>query len=426
MPVSYTWPLATPTPPPAPSPALTPATASQQILFGQIIQLFPHSWLPVGIQNTPPTGLLAALFLCMANNLGWPGDIVISSISSVPSNLKAQLRLQTMSGNTMDIYAADFYGTGLPRYPGETDPHYMNRIQAGLFIPRLTRPAFFSMLQQLTSINPRLIEGWRPSNTGGLTKTTGAPVLVGGTYVYNLAANMPPSYIGVDVAAAPLRLMNPGGNVVFSPVTGTTVALSIAQGPQTVTPAAMTNIRIASVLWVNQGKSDQEIVRVTAITGTTFTALFVNAHAAGAVVTSLVNPGYGYQPFIDTTWPQGFGAQGNEADGLMTVTGSNPPSQYGGTFTTGSPSVYTNLSGGGLMKCSNSAIAVVSGRSVFTSIEAGDPNGAIFNPNGLMPADLANGQAQVLRAIDRLRAEGVTIWARCLPAAELATQGWTS
>jgi hypothetical protein len=139
-----------------------------------------------------------------------------------------------------------------------------------------------------------------------------------------------------------------------------------------------------------------------------------------------VNPGYGWQAFVDTTWPAGFGAQGNAVDGSMTVTGSNPPDQYGGSVTTGSPSVYTNLSGGCLTSASNSAISVVDGVSVFTATTAGDPNFAIFNPSGLVPDDLANGQAQVLRAMDRLRAEGVTIWARCVSAAALAAQGWTS
>lgn len=341
-----------PTPSPVP-PTPVPPTASQTLLIGQLLQLFPASWLPPGIQQNPSTGILAALFAVMANNLGWSGDIVISDVPGTPSTLQAELRLQTMSGDPMDIYAADFYGTGLPRYPGEADPHYMNRIQAGLFIPRLTRPAFFSMLQQLTMVAPRLIEGFRPSDVGGLSATTGVPALVDGVMVYDLAANMPPSYLGTDTGGAPFRIMNPGGRY-----------------------------------------------------GT--------------------NPGYGYQALIDTTWPAGFGAQGNAAPGLMTVTGSVPPTEYGGVFTPGSPSLYTNLSGAGLCKCSNSAIGTVGGFSVFTSTAAGDPTGAVFNPNGLMPNDLANGQTQVLRAIDRLRAEGVTIWARCVSAAALAAQEWTS
>ena len=287
MPTSYTWPLVSvssgPTPPGGGTPIPVSLSGISAALYAQILQLFPASWLPPAIQASPPTGVLAALFAAMATNLGYAGGMVVSSISSVPSTLKAQLRLQTMSGSPMDIYAADFYGTGLPRYPGETDAHYQNRIRCGIFVSRLTRPAIFAMLWQLTGIKPRMLEPWRPSDTGGLTKTTGTGTFVGGKWVYALAANMPASYIGVDTAAAPLRLMNPGG-----------------------------------------------------LYG--------------------VNPGYGWQAFVDTTYPAGFGAQGNTADAMMTVTGSSsPPTEYGGIGSIGSPSVYTNLSGGGFMACPNAS-----------------------------------------------------------------------
>lgn len=354
MPASYTWPLASvpPTPPVVP-PTQGPPTISQTQIFSQELQLYPRSWQPPGFQAPQPTGLLAALFSTMANNLGFVGDMVLPQPPATLSALKADLRLETMSGSTMDIYAADFYGTGLPRYQGETDAHYENRIQGGLFIPRLTRPAFFSMLLQLTGVAPELIEGWRPSDVGGLSKTTGSPFLSGGKYLYHLATNMPASYVGENTGGAPLRLMNPGGRY-----------------------------------------------------GT--------------------NPGYAFQALIVTTWPLGFGAQGNEVVGMLTVTGSNPPTESGGTFTVGSPSVYTNLSGAALCKLSNGAIAVVGGKSVFASVVSGDPRSAIFNPAGLTQDQLSNGQSQVLRAIDRLRAEGVTIWAKCIPAETLAAQGWTS
>jgi hypothetical protein len=66
----------------------------------------------------------------------------------------------------------------------------------------------------------------------------------------------------------------------------TTVAAAIAVGTQTVTPASMTDIVIGTLLTVNNGLPDQETVPVTAVTGTTFTATFVNPHAGGATLLS--------------------------------------------------------------------------------------------------------------------------------------------
>lgn len=65
----------------------------------------------------------------------------------------------------------------------------------------------------------------------------------------------------------------------------TTVALAIAVGTETVTPGSMANIVIGSVLQVDGSISSAENVTVTAVTPTTFTATFVNAHKAGATIT---------------------------------------------------------------------------------------------------------------------------------------------
>jgi hypothetical protein len=58
----------------------------------------------------------------------------------------------------------------------------------------------------------------------------------------------------------------------------TTLGTAIAAGTRTVTPGAMTGIAVGNRLWI--GGTEPEDVDVTAITGTTFTAIFRYAHTA--------------------------------------------------------------------------------------------------------------------------------------------------
>jgi hypothetical protein len=65
----------------------------------------------------------------------------------------------------------------------------------------------------------------------------------------------------------------------------TTIAAGVGyQGQQVVTPASMVNIIVGNLLRVSNGNSDQEDVRVIAVTGTTFTAAFGRVHAAGVAL----------------------------------------------------------------------------------------------------------------------------------------------
>lgn len=62
----------------------------------------------------------------------------------------------------------------------------------------------------------------------------------------------------------------------------TTLGTAIAAGTRTVTPGSMTGIAVGNRLWI--GGTEPEEVEVTAITATTFTAVFRYAHAAADVV----------------------------------------------------------------------------------------------------------------------------------------------
>src|ERR1700719_745218 len=61
----------------------------------------------------------------------------------------------------------------------------------------------------------------------------------------------------------------------------TTIAAAITANasPQVVTPAAMTSIVVGSVLFIDTANAGvMEVVEVSAVTGTTFTAIFNNSH----------------------------------------------------------------------------------------------------------------------------------------------------
>ncbi len=65
----------------------------------------------------------------------------------------------------------------------------------------------------------------------------------------------------------------------------TTSAASALAGSAVVTPAVMEPyIVVGANLEINEGQSDQEIVTVSAVTATTFTATFANAHSANFTI----------------------------------------------------------------------------------------------------------------------------------------------
>ncbi len=83
-------------------------------------------------------------------------------------------------------------------------------------------------------------------------------------------------------------------DVPFPPAVNTSVALAIATGAQTVTPLSMSNITVGQSLYIEGIGSGQEVVTVTSITATTFTATFAKAHSVtnGPVLVSATGPNY--------------------------------------------------------------------------------------------------------------------------------------
>jgi hypothetical protein len=68
----------------------------------------------------------------------------------------------------------------------------------------------------------------------------------------------------------------------------TSVASSIAAGTRTVTPGSMNYIHVGQQLWIAQNTSESEVVTVTAVTSTTFTAVFAKAHGTNFTVRAIV------------------------------------------------------------------------------------------------------------------------------------------
>ncbi len=107
----------------------------------------------------------------------------------------------------------------------------------------------------------------------------GAAVTIGSTLVTTAANNF--ATVGTRAIGTAL------GRVIAYPI-NTSVAAAIAAGAQTVTPLSMTGINVGSQLTIDTG-ANQEVVNVTAVTATTFTATFAKPHGAGSGVQGLTS-----------------------------------------------------------------------------------------------------------------------------------------
>jgi hypothetical protein len=70
-----------------------------------------------------------------------------------------------------------------------------------------------------------------------------------------------------------------GIHLVADNAINTTSTTAVSPGSVTVTPAAMSSIGVGTLLGIEVGQSDSEVVYVTAATTTTFTATFAKAHS---------------------------------------------------------------------------------------------------------------------------------------------------
>lgn len=97
-----------------------------------------------------------------------------------------QARLATMSGAFLDMFAADFFGTGMPRKQGESDDDYRTRIQEALFPSLGTRPDVETTIQYEVGQAGRVIEPRNATDCKGLGSL--AAPSIGGGYGYGAPA----------------------------------------------------------------------------------------------------------------------------------------------------------------------------------------------------------------------------------------------
>ena len=128
------------------------ATGDQQDVLQRLQAALPSRWF--NGSSVVVTAVLAAF----ATALAW--------LYSLYEYVRLQTRITTATGAWLDIAAADFFGTGLPRLANEFDDQYRARIRSALFVEHGTRNAIYYTLLRLTGRAPVIFEPARPADTG--------------------------------------------------------------------------------------------------------------------------------------------------------------------------------------------------------------------------------------------------------------------
>jgi hypothetical protein len=136
-------------------------------MASRLLRVLPNGWF----NSAAP--LLNAVLLGLGN--GW------AAIYALIGAVRSQARIMTASGDFLDLAAVDFFGAGLPRWPGESDAGYLIRIEREMLRPRGTRAALSLALTELTGKAPVIFEPALTSDTGGYT-LGGVGYCVGGGY----------------------------------------------------------------------------------------------------------------------------------------------------------------------------------------------------------------------------------------------------
>lgn len=156
------------------------ADTSQNGFALRVRQLLPAGWFP----NPPSSGeeekapVLNALLQGFGSVFSWVWELI--------NETDKQTRLSTMTGAFLDMFAADFFGTGMPRKQGESDDEYRKRIQEALFPSLGTRPDVENTIQYEVGRAGRVIEPRNATDCKGLGSL--ASSAIGGGYGYGVPA----------------------------------------------------------------------------------------------------------------------------------------------------------------------------------------------------------------------------------------------
>ena len=161
---------------------VTVLTADQ--FAARIARSFPTGWSSP--QAKQPGGNLYSLMKSLSAEL--------SAIESSLAYALGSERIGTAVAPELDLAAQDFFGSAFPRIGGETDSAYSARILAALFPTGATRAAVSAAVQSVTGKVPRIIEPWRPMDTGVLGGQAGKGMV----------------FWNIDTVVTPFRWTNPG------------------------------------------------------------------------------------------------------------------------------------------------------------------------------------------------------------------------
>ncbi len=125
----------------------------------RMIMVLPSRWF----SDPAPAGQTPTLLQALLSGFGFAW----SQIYALVTQVELLSRLATVFGLFLDLASVDFFGSGLPRRPGEPDSLFRARIRQELLRPRATRSALSLVLSQLTGQLPGIFEPIRPADTGG-------------------------------------------------------------------------------------------------------------------------------------------------------------------------------------------------------------------------------------------------------------------
>lgn len=156
---------------------------------------FPSGWSsPEAISPGPPSGNVYKTLVMFGAELSFELGALTYALDAT--------RLATAQNGALDAASVDYFGSfpglyALPRFAGESDSAYLVRIEAAMLPTGATRQAISDAVQAVTGVAPRLVEWWRPSDTG----------------VYGNAISGGMMFYSVDTRAKPGRYTagGPGG-----------------------------------------------------------------------------------------------------------------------------------------------------------------------------------------------------------------------
>jgi hypothetical protein len=143
----------------------------------RMLVILPRRWFsdPAPAPQTP-TFLQALL---SGFGVAWQAIYVLVT------QVRTLSRIATVSGSFLDMASVDFFGSSLPRRPGEPDLQFVLRVQQEMLRPRATRAALNLVLTELTGQAPVIFEPVRPADTGGYYADEGG--VYSGALAYSVA-----------------------------------------------------------------------------------------------------------------------------------------------------------------------------------------------------------------------------------------------